>query len=144
MKKLIFIALLAITSISTFGQTLSKEETIEYVKNKFINSASYYIDDCYQNSPLVETILDVRVTDGKLFIDTRHVKVFPNGSTGSAVVSTLNLRLNGNFVVLLTNDCGNRIYNIGGEKFSFRDQEDVKSLVKALNYLSTLCKDPFQ
>ena len=150
MKKIIFIALLAITSISTFGQTLSKEETIEYIKTRLLISTKYVISCDETKVPSIEKILDVRAADGKLFIDTEHVIVYSNGNTGNEVVSTIQIALDGKFVANPTNDCNKYVYNIGGKRFYFPEVDDakrdadVKSLAKALNYLSTLCKDPFQ
>lgn len=140
MKKVYFIFLLSIIYVSSFGQTLSKEETVDYIKTK-LKSANYFIE-CYEDGVLIDHILDVRCEYSKLFITINHSYVDELGTNRKAPMDFI-IDLGKTCVANPTNDCQSHIYEIGGIKFLI-GKEDAESVAKAINYLGTISVDPFK
>jgi hypothetical protein len=137
MKKVFVIFLLSIAYVSSFSQTLSKQETVDYIKTRLTKSTSYFLE-CHEDyygrkAPCIEDILDVKYADNKLFLTINHK--FRH--------TDFVMELGKDFVATPTSDCDNRVYEIGGFKFVI-SKDDAESLVKALNYLNKICVDPFK
>jgi|WetSurMetagenome_2_1015567.scaffolds.fasta_scaffold43197_2 hypothetical protein len=141
MKKTFFIFLLSFAYASSFSQTLSKDETVEYIKTKLTKSA-YYYRSCNDGTPCIDYILDVECIDSKLFITIDYTYVDDAGTYQSKPVE-FTIVLGDSYIATPTSDCSNLVYDIGAIKLII-DKADAESLVKAINYLGTICVDPFK
>jgi hypothetical protein len=140
MNRVYFIFLLSIAYVSSFGQTLSKEETVNYIKTK-LKSAGYFVE-CYNGGPVIDDILDVKCEYSKLFITIYHTYVDGAGAYQRTPLD-FPIDLSKTYVANPTNDCQNYVYEIGGIKL-FIDKDDAESIAKAINYLGTISTDPFK
>jgi hypothetical protein len=132
MKRLIILSLLFIGQLSVYAQSLSKEETIEYIKKRLITNTSLFVE-CHDGVPCVEDINNVWVEDGTLFFTKKDSKV------------KYIIKLDKKFEAYNTFDCADRVWKISPNSFKLViTEENVKSLCKALNHLSELCVDPFK
>ena len=142
MKKVFVIFLLSIAYVSSFSQTLSKQETVDYIKTKLTKSAEHF-KKCYDDgSVLIEKILDVKCADNKLFVTINHTYVDGAGYNQKEPMDFV-IVLGKDFVATPTSYCGDRVFEIGGFKLVI-SKDDAESLVKALNYLNKICVDPFK
>lgn len=142
MKKLIFIALLAISSISIFGQKLSKDETVAYIRSIICKDNFVKYGICWENEPMEFEFESVSASEGRLYIS---YKIVHNNRH-----NTTEIVLDGKFTALEVKTCGIDYYYAIRENCEhgsccfLLDKPDAERLVKALNYLSTICVDPFK
>lgn len=126
--------------MSTFGQTLSKEETVDYIKTK-LKSAHHFVE-CYIDGVVIDEILDVKCEYSKLFITINHTYADGAG-TYRKVPKVFTIDLTKTCVANPTTDCHNYVNEIGGIKFDIH-KDDAESVAKAINYLATISVDPFK
>lgn len=134
MRIMTMLILMIAFTAPTFGQKLSKDETVEYIKQLLIGQSLCY--NCGSDGPVLRDILEVTASDGILKI-AHDFKGFKK---------TSEVILHGKFVAIPKKFCNEDFYSIEEDASRGFDinKTNAERLVKALNYLSTICVDPFK